>query len=107
MYKSVVIFFLSSVVISSNVFAYCKVEDAIITQVGQYHDGHIFVNFDKQTNCPCSIKHRMALHKDHEKFMSSMVLTAFTTGKKVRAEGEEACSVHGNTAKLVIFDVYK
>ena len=86
----------------------CIVRDAKVTQVHQYKDGHIFIEFDKATDCECQFPLRLAFHKnDDEKFFMSASLTALTSGKRVWAVGEDSnCPVHGNTAKLTNFYIF-
>lgn len=75
----------------------------------QYYDGYVFVTFDKQTSCDCSQKSRMAFNvNDPEtKFIQSMVLTAYSTGRSVSASTNiEGCSVHGNSPKMNYFRIH-
>lgn len=85
--------------------AICTVSNAKVTNIFQWDDGHIFIYFDRDTSCNCSIPNRVAFHKDdNEKFLMSITLTAATSGKPVwiRAE-DEGCVIHGNTARLKTF----
>jgi len=76
--------------------------DAKVTNVFQWDDGHIFIYFDRSTNCNCSIANRVAFHKDDdEKMFMAIALTAVTSGKPVWLRAEDnGCPIHGNTAKL-------
>ena len=58
----------------------------------QYYDGYVFVTFDKQTSCDCSQKSRMAFNvNDPEtKFIQSMLLMAYSTGRSVNREKRKA-----------------
>jgi len=99
------ILLLTCLFISANALA-CSVDDAKVIEVFEYHDGEIFVNFDKATNCSCSQTHRMAFSSsDQDKdFIKSMVLLAYASEKKVHAGSNIAgCSVHGNTPELTFF----
>ena len=68
------------------------VSNAKIIDVFQYYDGQVFVSFDKETSCDCSQKSRMAFNvNDPEiKFIQSMVLTAYSTGRSVNREKRKA-----------------
>lgn len=94
-----------SIIPISSFAANCYLNNAHINEVLQWSDGYIFVVLDGNTNCSCSIKNRLAFHKnDNEKFLISASLTALTTGKTVDVIGEDSrgsCPVHGNTAKLL------
>jgi hypothetical protein len=58
----------------------------------QYYDGQVFVSFDKETSCDCSQKSRMAFNvNDPEiKFIQSMLLMAYSTGRSVNREKRKA-----------------
>lgn len=97
-----------SLMISGFANANCGVRDAKITEIHQYYDGSVFVNFDKAGDCDCSIKNRMAFKVGDAniEFIQSMVLLAYASGKSVTAFTDSAsCSVHGNTAKLNYFRI--
>lgn len=88
--------------------AVCGVVDAKVTNTHRYSDGTIFVNFDKYNDCGCSQSSRLAFHEDDTSmdYVKSMILIAYTTGAKVRAQATNAaCSVHGNTSVLDIFSL--
>ena len=81
----------------------CGVSDARIIDVFQYFDGQIFVSFDKQTGCDCPQKSRMAFSANDPdtKFIQSMVLMAYSTGRKVNAITDiEGCPVHSNSPQM-------
>lgn len=105
----IVLVLLTLMFISVKAYAVCQVTGAKVVQIHQYRDGHIFVDFDKQNDCGCSFGNRMAFHKnDDEKVFVSMILTALTAGNSVKAVSVvEGCPIHGNTAKLTDFHVYK
>ena len=81
----------------------CGTSGAKVTQVFQWDDGNIFVVLSQGTDCACSIRDRVAFHKDaNEKFLMATALTALTTGKTVFIRAvENNCAIHGNTARLV------
>ncbi|HEY6528757.1 MAG TPA: hypothetical protein VIZ65_08680 [Cellvibrionaceae bacterium] len=90
-------------------WADCGVDSAKITFVHQYHDGSIFVTFDKATNCGCTIPTRMAFNTADAgyDYIKSMVLLAYASGKSIAANSNIAgCPIHGNTAKMNSFGVY-
>lgn len=91
--------------VSNLAYAGCGVQDAKITQIGHYHDGHIFVYFNKITDCNCDFTHRLAFpgSSEHYTYIKSMVLLAYSTNATVEVEAQNsACSVHNNTAKLTL-----
>ena len=50
-------------------------EDSKVTRINQHPDGHIFVQFDKSSDCSCEFPVRMAFHKDDdEKFCQHRLL---------------------------------
>lgn len=84
-------------------YANCGASDVSITSIYQYHDGTIFVNLDKTTDCSCSIPHRIAFNTNDKgyDFIKSMLLTAYATSKKIDvASNSDQCEIHGNTARL-------
>jgi len=101
----------------------CGVSAAKVTKVHQYHDGSVFVYFDKDSDCDCSIKDRLAFSNDKSslatttakiiesnkvKFFISASLTALTTGTLVGVRAEDRdengnCPIHGNTAEAITF----
>ena len=90
--------------ISCDLFA-CGVTDAKVIATHRFHDGHIFVNFDKPTSCDCSQTKRMAFRDDdmNMDYVKSMILMAYTTGASVSAYADQSCSVHSNTPALRVF----
>ncbi len=112
MFYKLVLAGMLSVGISSAVNAsVCDIDNAEVTSVFQWSDGHIFVVFDKDIGCGCYMKNRVGFHKnDNEKFYMSAALTALTTGNKVRIRADNVdgtCPVHGNTPKLITFQISK
>lgn len=86
----------------------CGVTNAKITDVFQYFDGQVFVSFDKQTTCDCPQKSRMAFNVNNPetKFIQSMVLMAYSSGRSVSALTDiSGCPVHSNSPKLNYFRV--
>ncbi len=84
----------------------CGVSDAKVTSTHRYHDGNIFVNFDKETDCNCSQKKRLAFREDDPNlgYVKSMVLMAYASQVEISASSNsENCTVHGNTAVLTSF----
>jgi len=87
----------------------CGVSNAKIIDVFQYYDGYVFVAFDKQTSCDCPQKSRMAFNvNDPEtKFIQSMVLMAYSTGRSVSASTNiEGCPVHDNSPRMNYFRIH-
>lgn len=86
----------------------CGVSDAKVISTFRYHDGYIFVNFDKVTNCDCSQNRRLAFRGDdiNMDYVKSMILLSYTTKSPISAyASSDSCSVHGNTAKLTMFSL--
>ena len=91
---------------AGTVNAQCSVGDAKIVSILQYRDGHIFVNLDREIGCACPHKRRVAFHKNDEPFIASAALAALTAQKKIYIAAEDTnCPVHGNTAKILDFEV--
>lgn len=89
--------------LSASGFADCGVGKAKISNVWQYYDGSIFVEFNTPTNCTCSIPQRLAFNTTDPgyDFIKSLVLMAYATNSWVSANSSIAgCPIHGNTAKL-------
>lgn len=107
----------------------CTVSGAKVTKVQQYKDGHVFVYFDTNTNCDCTISNRLAfknettvvsqtiesttttIEQNREKLFMSAALAAMTSGKNISATGEDRdsngnCPIHGNTAELSGMTIY-
>jgi hypothetical protein len=84
----------------------CNVDDALVTGMFQWEDGHVFIEFDRDIGCGCPALSRAAFHKDeNQKFHMAAALTAFTTGRRVsiRADNVDGtCPVHGNTPRLLM-----
>jgi len=86
----------------------CGVSDAIVSGIQRYHDGHIFVHFDKATDCGCSQTKRLVFKEDAPgmDYVKSMVLLAYSSGAPVSAyTTSNSCSVHGNTAVLTTLNL--
>lgn len=87
----------------------CGVSNAKIIDVFQYYDDQVFVSFDKETSCDCSQTSRMAFNVNDPdtKFMQSMILMAYTSGRNVTAlTNIEGCPVHGNSPKMNYFRIH-
>ena len=92
-------------VLSSVSFA-CGVSETKVVKVHEYHDGVIFVDFSKSTDCECSQKKRLAFRSSDEDkdFIKSMVLTAYVSDLTVSAYSNiNTCDFHSNTAELTYF----
>jgi len=88
--------------------AVCGLKDAKVVSTHRYHDGWIFVNFDKSINCDCPQKWRLAFKDDSNNmdYVKSMVLVAYSSQVSVNAWAKDnVCSVHGNTAILTTFQL--
>ncbi|WP_188150304.1 hypothetical protein [Teredinibacter waterburyi] len=99
-------YFIFLFLLISNIALSCGVVGAKVMQAHRYHDGYIFVDFDKPTDCDCTISNRLAFRDDDPNmdFVKSMILVAYTTGALITARSDlESCSIHGNTAKMTYF----
>lgn len=94
---------LTGILFANVAFADCGVPRTKITNIHQYYDGSIFVDFSDSTNCPCSIPQRMAFNTTDPgyDFVKSMVLFAYATNSWIGVNSNiQGCPIHGNTAKL-------
>ncbi|TVZ37415.1 hypothetical protein P886_1756 [Alteromonadaceae bacterium 2753L.S.0a.02] len=88
----------------------CGLSDARVVGTHRYHDGYIFVNFDKPTSCDCSQNARLAFRDDgaNMDYVKSMILIAYSSQVPVSATANgDSCTVHGNTAVLTAFYLNK